>query len=106
MTNSSPTHDGLEICGGLHYIQLRSEEAVSRPLVSLCNDIDPELECPALPGRCYFKGNAKWYEPHALSSGLRAKPLPRSGWLILPDSTGWLGAAALALKTLSFPFIV
>jgi antirestriction protein ArdC len=36
-----------------------------------------------------------------LASELRAKPLPRPRWLILRDSTGWLGAAASALKSRS-----
>jgi hypothetical protein len=34
----------------------------------------------------------------AYTSELKAKPLPRSRWLILHDSTGWLSAAALTFK--------
>lgn len=37
----------------------------------------------------------------ALTSELKAKPLPRLGWLILPNCSGCIGAAALALKALS-----
>jgi hypothetical protein len=33
-----------------------------------------------------------------LASELKAKPLLRSRWLILHDSTGWLSAAALTFK--------
>lgn len=59
----------------------------------LDQECDPHGDCPARAGFPDRQRDADWKESHPRHSGSRAKPLPRSGRLIIPETPA--GAAHL-----------
>ena len=76
---------------------------VSPPPPSLQYELDPKSHCPGASGLFHCKGNANGYEPHRITSGLRARPLPRPGWPIPPGRAPGLALLLPPSKLIGSP---